>query len=270
MQLSALSGNGPKSTDLAARTGAGIPQPQRDVDERQISDYVLTEVLEQQPEELTQFLLDTACCPRLSASLCDAIRATADSQKLLERLLSQNLFLIPLDTDNQWFRYHDLFRDAMLQRLKQTNPKRAEALWRSTVDWLLDHGHVQDGISQIVHQRDRPWLAEVLAEHGNNLIHSGYHLPVLDWLEFLPESLIEDSPQLQMLRIWGRFFANRLDGLDPLLGSLEDLLDRRVADSHPDAEGALGLQSEISLVRSYLARTRSDDKSASDLTRQVL
>ncbi|MEP2614560.1 LuxR C-terminal-related transcriptional regulator, partial [Marinobacter alexandrii] len=77
-------------------------------------------------------------------------------------------------------------------------------------------------------------------------------------------------PQLQMLRIWGRFFANRLDTLDPLLGSLEDLLDRRVADSHPDAEGALGLQSEISLVRSYLARTRSDDKSASDLTRQVL
>lgn len=270
MQLTALSGTGQKSPELPAWTGSGLPEPQLDIDERQISDYVLTEVLEQQPEELIQFLLDTACCPRLSASLCDAIRATTNSQKLLETLLSQNLFLIPLDTDNQWFRYHDLFRDALLQRLKQTDPNRAQALWRSTIEWLLDHGHVQDGISQIVHQGDRHWLAAVLAEHGNNLIHRGYHLPVLDWLDFLPESLIEDSPQLQMLRIWGRFFANRLDTLDPLLGSLEDLLDRRVADSHPDAEGALGLQSEISLVRSYLARTRSDDKSASDLTRQVL
>jgi LuxR family maltose regulon positive regulatory protein len=73
-----------------------------------------------------------------------------------------------------------------------------------------------------------------------------------------------------MLRIWGRFFANRLDHLEPLLFNIEDLLDRRVADSAPDAEGALGLQSEISLIRSYLARSRSDEKSASDLTRQVL
>ncbi|MEX2475962.1 LuxR C-terminal-related transcriptional regulator, partial [Marinobacter sp.] len=110
----------------------------------------------------------------------------------------------------------------------------------------------------------------VLAEHGNNLIHGGFHLPVLQWLEALPAAIVEDSPQLQMLRIWSLFFANRVDLLDPLLSNLEDTLDRRVADSHPDAEGALGLQSEISLIRSYLARTKSDEKSASDLTQQVL
>ncbi len=269
MQLAALSGG--RQTEMSARR----PSPQNrasqlDVDERHISDYILTEVLDQKPEHLTRFLLDTACCPRLCASLCDTIRDSDDSQDYLKALLGQNLFLIPLDTENQWFRYHDLFRDALLHRLRQTEPERAQTLWRRTVDWLLDHGHVQDGISQIVQQEDWPWLAAVLAEHGNNLIHGGYHLPVLDWLNCLPESLVQDSPQLQMLRIWGRFFANRLDGLDPLLNALEDLLDRRVADSHPDAEGALGLQSEISLVRSYLARSRSDDKSASALTRQVL
>jgi LuxR family maltose regulon positive regulatory protein len=260
MQLSALSGGGKSQTK----------EVHLDIDERQISDYVLTEVLEQQPESLARFLLDTACCPRLCASLCNTIRGESDSQKRLEQLLTQNLFLIPLDTQNEWFRYHDLFRDALLQRVTQKEPEKAASLRQKTIDWLLDHGHVQEAITQIVHNKDWPWLADVLAEHGNNLIHGGYHLPVLDWINALPDTLLSGHPQLQMLRVWGLFFANRVDALEPLLTSLESTLDCHVADSHPDAEGALGLQSEISLIRSYLARTRNDDKSASDLTQQVL
>lgn len=263
MQLSALSGG---RAPMPGAREAG----RWDIDERQISDYVLTEVLSLQPPETTDFLLDTACCPRLTASLCDTLREREDSQAMLEELLRQNLFLIPLDNRNEWFRYHDLFRDALRQRLAQTDPERADRLWRITVTWLLGHGHVQEAIAQIVRQQDWPWLAQVLAEHGNNLIHGGFHLPVLEWLDALPDDLVRQSPQLQMLRVWGLFFANRVDSLEPLLLSLEDLLDRRVADSHPDAEGALGLNSEIALVRSYLARTRSDDKRANDLTRQVL
>ncbi|MCG7199519.1 LuxR C-terminal-related transcriptional regulator [Marinobacter pelagius] len=265
MQLSALSGNSSITRDGLAKPTGGLA-----VDERHISDYVLSEVLEKQPAHLADFLLETACCPRLNASLCNSIRGRDDSQEILEELLRQNLFLIPLDTHNEWFRYHDLFRDALANRLQHTRPELAEGLWRNTVDWLLAHGHVQEAIAQIVRHQDWPWLARVLSEHGNNLIHGGFHLPVLDWLGSLPEHLLGDSPQLQMLKIWGLFFANRVDSLEPLLAALEDLLDRRVADSHPDAEGALGLHSEISLIRSYLARSRSDDKAASDLTRRVL
>lgn len=262
MQLSALSGNSHTNTALH-------------IDERHISDYVLSEVLDKQPEPVVAFLLDTACCPRLCASLCDTLRTSGsinstDSQEMLETLLSQNLFLIPLDNHNEWFRYHDLFRDALLQRISQTNPERAHLLWHRTVEWLLDHGQVQEAITQIVQKEDWPWLASVLATHGNNLIHGGYHLPVLAWLESLPPEHIEESAQLQMLRVWSRFFANRFDHLEPLLTNVEDLLDRRVADSAPDAEGALGLQSEISLIRSYLARSRSDNTSANNLTQQVL
>ncbi|MBU2955660.1 LuxR C-terminal-related transcriptional regulator [Marinobacter sp. F3R08] len=259
MQLSALSGKN------AANSGTEL-----NLGERHISDYVLSEVLDQQPPDIGNFLLETACCPRLCASLCDSIRGSGNSQEMLETLLSQNLFLIPLDNRNEWFRYHDLFRDALLLRINHSESEKATRLWQLTVDWLLAHGHVQEAIAQIVRHEDWPWLARVLAEYGNNLIHSGYHLPVLNWLDALPKALLADKPQLQMLRIWGLFFANRVDTLEPLLSALEDLLDRQVADSHPDAEGALGLQSEISLMRSYLARTKRDDKSASDLTRQVL
>ncbi len=264
MQLSALSGVNRSTRESSA------PPITVDVDERRINDYVLSEVLEQQPGDIRDFLISTACCPKLCSALCDSVRGASNSQSLLEQLLRQNLFLIPLDTRNQWFRYHDLFRDALLQRAWAHDPDMAEQHWQRAVTWLLNHDHVQEGIAQIVRQQDWAWLARVLAEHGNNLIHGGYHLPVLNWLDSLPIDVVDGSPQLQMLRIWALFFANRVEMLEPLLSNLEDILDKRVADSHPDAEGALGLQSEISLIRSYLARTRSDDKSASDLTRQVL
>ena len=269
LQLSALSGT---NSAKAGRQDTSLDKPNQglSIDDRHISDYVLSEVLDKQPDDIVAFLLDTACCPRLCASLCNAIRNSDDGQKKLEMLLSQNLFLIPLDNCNEWFRYHDLFRDALLQRVRQTDPARARLLWRRTVEWLLAHGQVQEAIAQIVQKQDWPWLANVLATHGNNLIHGGYHLPVLAWLDALPAKQTKDNAQLQMLRIWGRFFANRLEHLEPLLSNVENLLDRPLADSAPDTEGALGLQSEIALIRSYLARSRSDEKRASDLTQQVL
>src|SRR5690554_3141984 len=265
MQLSALSGK----AGAEQRGQGSLVQPVAP-EGKLISDYVLTEVLQQLPEKLTGFLLDTACCPRLCASLCNAIRERDDSQEMLTTLLAQNLFLIPLDNRNEWFRYHDLFREALLQRRRALDPDRAGELQSRTIDWLLTHGQVQEAIAQIVSSKDTGRVARVLAEHGNNLIHSGFHLPVLEWLNAIPPERVLESPQLMMLRIWGLYFANRVEGLDPLLTEVEDLLDRRVADSHPDAEGALAIHSEISLVRSYLARSRNDEKNASDLTQQVL
>jgi len=265
MQLSALSG---KTADFADSEHAHsrIAGP----DTKLINDYVLTEVLEQLPEQLRSFLLETSCCPRLCASMCDTVRGRNDSQALLEQLLAQNLFLIPLDNRNQWYRYHDLFREALLQRQQSLDPTHSRELQDRTIQWLLSHGHVQDAIAQMISRNNTDQLARVLAEHGNNLIHGGYHLPVLQWLDAIPAAQLEDSPQLLMLRIWGLFFANRLERLELLLIQVEDLLDRRVADSHPGAEGALAIHSEISLVRSYLARGRNDEKNAADLTRQVL
>ncbi|MDX1633154.1 MAG: LuxR C-terminal-related transcriptional regulator [Marinobacter sp.] len=263
MQLAALSGQ--KDGEAVARN-----QPPIAVSNRQINDYVLSEILDKQTPEIREFLLDTAGVTRLCASLANAMRERDDSQALLENLTRHNLFLIPLDTRQDWFRYHDLFRDALLQRARQSDPQRLEDLQNRAIDWLLAHDHIQEAIAQIVQHQDWPRLSRVLELHGNNLIHGGFHLPVLDWLETLPVGEIEDNPRLQMLRVWALFFANRVSQIEAQLSHLEDVLDQRVADSHPDADGALGLQSEIALMRSYLARSRSDYDSAQNLTNQVL
>lgn len=270
MQLTALSGNNTGSPADQPATGTAGQQPTLSLNQQHISDYVLAEVLDKQSPETVSFLLDTACCPRLCASLCDSVRKADDSQIKLENLLARNLFLIPLDNHNEWFRYHDLFRDALLQRLVATAPLRAHQLRERAITWLLHHGQIQEAIAQIVQKEDWPWLAEVLATHGNKLIHGGFHLPVLNWLDALPECQITYNAQLQMLRAWGLFFANRLAQLEPLLSHVERLLEPDSEPPNQDTDSAPGLKSEISLIRSYLARSRSTDKNASDLTRQVL
>lgn len=235
-----------------------------------ISDYVLSEILDSQPDDIKSFLLQTSCLIRLNAELCNAVRECEDSQEYLEQLNRINLFIIPLDTHNDWFRYHDLFRESLLQRLKQNNPKDLTVYQERAINWLLEQGQLHEAINQLIQLKDWAWLAKALEEHGNNLIHQGHHLPVLEWLSFLSDDTLDEHPRLIMLKVWALFFGNKVDTTLPLLERLEDILDKRVCDSHPEAQDALALHSEISLIRSYLARSQSDLTQATNLTKQVL
>lgn len=263
---------------LAAFSTQGNPSQTTNVDvfkhysgeDRLISDYVLSEILDTQPEDIKEFLLSTSCLIRLNAGLCNTLRESNDSQHFLERLNQINLFIIPLDTHNEWFRYHDLFREALLQRLKQNSPHQLEQFQKRAINWLLQQNQVHEAIYQLIQLKDWSWLAKVLDEQGNTLIHEGHHLPVLEWLSLLSEEMLDEKPRLLMLKIWALFFGNKIDIIPPLLERLEDILDKRVCDSHPEAQEALALHSEISLIRSYLARSQSDLASASNLTKQVL
>ncbi|XOZ34284.1 LuxR C-terminal-related transcriptional regulator [Halomonadaceae bacterium KBTZ08] len=264
MQLTALSG---KSTSTSDLTQAVLNEGEHS---RQINDYILTEILDQQTPEVRDFLLRTSVCRRLSAELCNSVLERDDSQAVLEQLVHANLFIIPLDTRDQWFRYHDLFREALAQRLSQTDPEAYRALQARAIRWLLEEDHLQEAIVQLLQLEDWDWLEQVLEQYGNNLIHTGFHELVHKWLQYLPDERTTRNPRLMMLQIWALFFLNRLSNIEPLLEQLEDILDIRVANSDDNADVALALHNEIALIRSYMARTRSDHSSAQHLTQQVL
>ena len=266
MQLTALSASATQNNEQRY-----ISTDQLLADDRHFSDYVISEILEHQGEDLADFLLESACLLRLNGDLCDTIRQTQGSQALLEQLLAKNLFLIPLDKENNWFRYHEMFRDALLAKLRLKKPERLIELQNRAVTWLIDHNQPHEAIQQAVLLKDWSLLAELLEKNGNNLIHEGNHLPVLQWLSFLPDQASHNSPRLIMLKIWALFFSNKIEVIPPLLDDLENLIDQqRLQNVQTSTNELIDLHSEISLIRSYLARSQSDLSSAHELTKQVL
>jgi LuxR family maltose regulon positive regulatory protein len=240
-------------------------------DDRHISDYILTEILAHQPENIQKFLTDTSCLLRLSPALCDYVRGTTDSHELLERLQQSNLFLIPLDKDHQWYRYHDMFRDALLFKLRTEQNEHFVTLQNRAVEWLIKHQQPHEAIYQVIQLADWSQLLKLLEESGNNLIHEGHHLLVLNWLKYIPEELFSQSPRIIMVKIWALFFSNKIDIIPPLLDELENLIDQqRLLNIETSTHELIDLHSEISLIRAYLARSQSDLKSAGKLTTAVL
>jgi len=188
MQLAALSG-----TDRNGQ-GAGADVIEPGGDSRQINDYILTEILERQPADIRDFLLQCSVCRRLCASLCNSMMAREDSQSILDRLVAANLFIIPLDTRNEWFRLHDLFREALSLRLRQSDPDHYQSLLTQAIRWLLDQDYLQEAIIQLIELEDWDWLEQVLELNGNNLIHGGFHELVHRWLQYLPDERTTSNP----------------------------------------------------------------------------
>jgi LuxR family maltose regulon positive regulatory protein len=266
LQLTALSAAGKPANEQAyLRTDQLLS------DDRHFSDYVISEILEHQDQELESFLLETSCLMRLNAPLCDHIRERSDSQANLQKLEQKNLFVIPLDKQGEWYRYHEMFRDSLLSKLKRLDPQRLVRLQNKAVEWLLEHEQPHEAIEQAVQLKDWNLLASLLEKNGNNLIHEGHHLPILSWIALLPDTSKNRSPRLLMLKLWALFFSNKIEVIPPLLDELENLIDdQRIADIETSADELIDLHSEISLIRSYLARTQSDLRSANALTKQVL
>lgn len=237
---------------------------------RLIDDYVLAEILDQQSAEVRGFLRDCALLLRLNPELCDAIRGQSDSREILIQLERANLFLLPLDNQQYWYRFHDLFREALLSHVLATAPEQARRAQQAAINWYLDHEYYLEAISQLIELKDWDWLARVLEERGHDLIRSGYHLSLLEWFQQLPGTLLESSPRLAILRIWCLFYDNRIETLSPLLGQARLLLNSLKQQGALSEDEFSQLDSELFLLESYRARAGNQRQDTSGLSRQVL
>ena len=119
-----------------------------------VLDYLAEEVLQRQPAEVVNFLYHTAVLDRLSGPLCDALTGRTGSQSLLENLLAENLFLVPLDDERRWFRYHHLFADLLRARLLQTRPDEILALHRRAAAWFETNGQIEEAVQHALAGED--------------------------------------------------------------------------------------------------------------------
>ncbi len=179
--------------------------------ERSILDYLTEEVLQQQPAEIQAFLLRTSILARLTASLCDAVMNQAGSQQILEALERANVFLVPLDGERRWYRYHTLFAEALRARLEQREePQALHDLHRRACDWYAEHGAVREAIEHALQAQDWPRVADLIELVPQVLVLGTSGSPTaLSWLRQLPATVVGQRPRLCLYYVRLLFLAAR-------------------------------------------------------------
>jgi LuxR family maltose regulon positive regulatory protein len=263
---------------LAALALQGSGDPVRRITEfagshRYILDYLTEEVLERQPEEVRSFLLETSVLERLSGPLCDAVTGRADGQQMLENLERANLFLVALDDERRWYRYHRLFADLLRVRLRQRAPERAPVLHRKAAAWCEAHGLVEDAIRHALAGGDAGGAAEITERHIDEVLGRGEGATLRRWLAALPPEVVRARPGLALVQAIAAFNAGQLGAAAVWLDDAERSLHTPGDKSEPSAHGpesALGMiPATISNLRASLAIARGEPERARGLVQQA-
>ncbi len=170
-------------------------------DHRWVADYLAEQVIDGLDIDARQFLVRTSPLSRLSAELCNTVLDRVDSQQVLERLRASGLLISALDDEQRWFRYHDLFREALRAQFDaQPHPVRALVSQRAGA-WLEAHGWVEEAIEQalIVGAHDRAAL--VAERHHLELIRAGRAATLARWIDRLPDTTLATRPRIVVARL---------------------------------------------------------------------
>jgi LuxR family maltose regulon positive regulatory protein len=238
-------------------------------DDRYIVDYLVEEVLRRQPDDVRQFLAQTAVLDRLCGPLCDAVTGRHDGQRMLEGLERANLFLVPLDDRRRWYRYHHLFADVLRARLHDERPDSVPDLHRRACDWYEQNGERSEAIRHAVTGRDFERAADLVELAIPDLRRGRQEAAMRRWLEALPDALIRQRPVLTVGYVGALMVSGELNGIDERLTDAERWLDRRQGDA-VGGDGARGemvvvdreqfrqLPGQIAIYRAAQARALGD------------
>src|SRR6266550_1215453 len=163
---------------------------------RLILDYVQEEILEPLPQAQQRFLLHTSVLDRMNADVCRALTGEQASQQMLESLERANLFLIPLDEERHWYRFHTLFREVLLARLQATQPEQVARLHREAALWYQHQQWPYEAILHALATQDFLFVAELLEGYVERLYLQGELKTLLAWIKLLPQEVLRAHPRL--------------------------------------------------------------------------
>jgi LuxR family maltose regulon positive regulatory protein len=225
LQLAAISVRGQEDATSFIKSFSGS--------HRLVLDYLIEEVLEQQSEDVQTFLLQTAVLDRLTGSLCDAVRfGNAESpvdqdsgQATLEMLERANLFIVPLDEERRWYRYHELFADLLRRQLRYTEPESIPTLHMRASAWYEQKGLADEAIDHALRGEDFERAARLIEERADLMWRHGEHARLRRSLTALPEESVFDRPHLCIFRAWYLFASGHRGPAERCLQAVEQALE---------------------------------------------
>ena len=268
LQMAALSMQGQKDKSGFIRAFTGS--------HRFILDYLVEEILNQQPPTIQEFLLKTSILERLSASLCDTVTGGDESQRILTRLEKANLFLVPLDDERRWYRYHHLFADLLHSRLEQTQPDLVPALHHRASDWYEHRGLTAEAVNHMLAAGDTEQVARLVEGNALTMMDRGELTTLAGWLGALPDEAVRSRPWLCVAYAWVLAYTGQVNAVESLLQDAE----RAIARSNP-ANGGFDedtrsraetqrLTGHVAATRAYATAVSGDMPRAEKFAREAM
>jgi LuxR family maltose regulon positive regulatory protein len=178
-------------------------------------------VLASQPPDVRDFLLVTSVLNRMCAPLCDALTGGADGAELIGRIYRANLFVIPLDDERRWFRYHHLFGGLLRHELARASPERPAILHRRAAQWYEEHDDASEAIGHAVASGDDALSSWLVAAHWLRTFNTGQLETVRMWLDALPAELVATDASLSAARVLLALDTGRLEQVIAALDAAE-------------------------------------------------
>src|SRR5712691_10325536 len=192
--------------------------------QRYIFDYLIEEVFQSQSASVQTFLLHTSILKQLSAPLCDAILQQSGSQQVLEQLERANLFIVSLDRQRRWYRYHALFAQALRQRLEHTQPALVPLLHQRASQWYAQHGRLNEAISHAITAQEWQWAADLIEQVYPRIWGNSEHAMVRHWLEQLPAEVVRSRSRLCLAYAKALFMVSSYTTIERWLQDAETAL----------------------------------------------
>jgi LuxR family transcriptional regulator, maltose regulon positive regulatory protein len=253
---------------------------------RYIVDYLMEEVISRQPADVQTFLLSTAILSRLCASLCASVLggdqmgqeetqreestahtpdSTRQCQQMLERLERANLFIVPLDQERRWYRYHHLVAEVLLGRLHHLHPSLVAELHLRASDWYEQHDFLHEALEHALAAKDFSRTARLVEQAAPDALGKGMYLTLLRWVEAIPEQQIRRYPRMCLIYAWALIMSGseRREAIDEWIqeGMRHLPEDQAVPDE---------MAGEVASLRANAAAFRGETVSTITLAQQAL
>jgi LuxR family maltose regulon positive regulatory protein len=228
----------------------------------------MEEVLQRQPQPIQRFLLETAVLNRFTAPLCQfllvgdevaAMRAESvlpDAQAILEQLDAANLFVVPLDDQRCWYRYHRLFADLLRQRLLQAHPAQVPILHRRACQWFKEQNLLTESFDHALAAQDYATAVELVEQTAESMLRRSEIATLISHVQALPIELVQERSELSLYYAWAHL----------LNGSSLEMIESCLPQASDDGRAG----SRVNLIYAFLAIFQGDLAQARTLSRQVL
>ena len=246
LQLAALSMQGRADTASFVQAFTGS--------HRFVLDYLMEEVLQRQPEPVRRFLLQTSILDRLCGALCDAVTQHAGGRSLLETLERGNLFVVPLDDQRQWYRYHHLFADVLHARLLDEQTDQVPELHRRASAWFEQNDLPAEAIQHALLAKDSQRAAALIERVWLAMDVSYQSAAWLHWAQQLPDEVIRVHPVLCLGYAWALLNDGELEAGEAWLRDAERWIDPAPKDA---ARMVVVDEAEYRALRASIASARA-------------